>query len=147
MSASINVHDRPVTGQGVMGMRLSTASGRLVEDSSYYIGLLNKRITAVQNETRRLNGIIESGELLLDFSVAANCFCLYCAGSKDSVTYTQLEKRYDTLIKNKEQLEGQLADYNLAMDKVSACSNSITKGVLMVFVSSDSHIDRSGRCP
>lgn len=98
LSASINVHDRPVTGQGVMGMRLSTASGRLVEDSSYYIGLLNKRITAVQNETRRLNGIIESG-------------------SKDSVTYTQLEKRYDTLIKNKEQLEGQLADYNLAMDK------------------------------
>jgi hypothetical protein len=46
LSASVNVHDRPVTGQGMMGMRVSTASGgRLVEDASYYIGLLRKRIT------------------------------------------------------------------------------------------------------
>ena len=71
----------------------------MVEDASYYIGLLRKRITDVTNETRRLNGVIDSG-------------------SRDSVQYTQLEMRYETLIKNKEVLEGQLADINIAMDKV-----------------------------
>jgi intraflagellar transport protein 74 len=36
---------------------------------------------------------------------------------RDQSQMIQLEKRYDTLAKAKEQLEGQLADYNLAMDK------------------------------
>jgi intraflagellar transport protein 74 len=71
----------------------------LVEDASYYVGLLNKRIKDIIAETRRLNSVIDSS-------------------SRDSTTYTQLEKRYETLLKNKENLEGQLADYNLAMDKV-----------------------------
>jgi hypothetical protein len=30
---------------------------------------------------------------------------------------TSLERRYETLIKSKEILEGELADYNLALDK------------------------------
>ena len=37
--------------------------------------------------------------------------------SRDSNQYSQLERRYETLIKNKENLEGELADYNLALDK------------------------------
>ena len=37
--------------------------------------------------------------------------------NRDSSQYTQLERRYETLIKNKENLEGELADYNLALDK------------------------------
>ncbi len=103
LSASINVQDRPVTGQGVMGMKVQGSQGRLVEDASYYIGLLRKRITDVNTETRRLNGVIESG-------------------SRDSTQYIQLERRYEVLIKNKEVLEGQLADYNLALDKVKQSS-------------------------
>ena len=38
--------------------------------------------------------------------------------SKDSAQYTQLERKYESLMKAKESLEGQLADYNLALDKV-----------------------------
>ena len=38
--------------------------------------------------------------------------------SKNNSQISQLERKYDTLLKNKEALEGQLADYNLAMDKV-----------------------------
>ncbi len=38
--------------------------------------------------------------------------------SKDNAQYTQLERKYETLAKSKEALEGQLADYNLALDKV-----------------------------
>ena len=101
LSASISVLDRPVTGQGVMGMKSQgLGTGRLVEDNSYYIGLLRKKITDVCTETRKLRTEIEQQ-------------------SKDNSSYTQLEKKYETLSKEKERLEGQLADYNLAMDKVN----------------------------
>ena len=100
LAASVNVMERPVTGQGVMGMRSQGGTGRIVQDSAYYIGLLRKRVTDVSTESRRLRTIVESQ-------------------SKDNAQYTQLEKRYEALLKNKETLEGQLADYNLAMDKVN----------------------------
>ena len=100
ISAQINVSDRPVTGQGVGGMRaLGTASGhRLVEDQSYYVGLLTKKIQDVSNETRRLREEIDQS-------------------GKENSQFSQLERRFDALLKNKEVLEGQLADYNLALDK------------------------------
>ena len=40
--------------------------------------------------------------------------------SIDNAQYTQLERKYETLSKSKEALEGQLADYNLALDKVDS---------------------------
>lgn len=99
LTASINVSDRPVTGQGVMGMKTqANGPGRLVQDPSYYIGILKKKIYDVTGESKRLNAEMDQYE-------------------RDQSQMIQLEKRYDTLIKNKEQLEGQLADYNLAMDK------------------------------
>lgn len=99
MTASINVSDRPVTGQGVMGMKTqANGPGRLVQDPSFYVGILRKKINDVANETKRLNTEMDQYE-------------------RDQSQMIQLEKRYDTLAKNKEQLEGQLADYNLAMDK------------------------------
>ena len=99
LAASINVADRPMTGQGVMGMRAQGVSGRLVEDTSYYVGLVRKKINDVSHETNRLRQEIDQQ-------------------TKDSSQIAQLEKKYETLLKNKEALEGQLADYNLALDKV-----------------------------
>jgi hypothetical protein len=96
---SVNVTDRPMTGQGVMGMKTAGSGGRLVEDSAHYVGLLSKRIRDVTQETSRLRTEIEEQ-------------------SKNSSQTVQLERKYETLLKNKEALEGQLADYNLAMDKV-----------------------------
>jgi intraflagellar transport protein 74 len=100
ISAQINVSDRPVTGQGVGGMRaLGTSSGhRLVEDQSYFVGLLTKKIQDVGTETKRLSEEINQS-------------------GKDNSQFSQLEKRFEALLKNKEVLEGQLADYNLALDK------------------------------
>ena len=99
LAASINVADRPMTGQGVMGMRAQGATGRLVEDTSYYVGLIRKKMNEINTETNRLRQEIDQQ-------------------SKDSSQIAQLEKKYETLLKNKEALEGQLADYNLALDKV-----------------------------
>jgi hypothetical protein len=100
LSASVNVSDRPVTGQGVMGMKTQgQGPGRLVEDAAYYVGLLRKKISEVSNESRRLEDEINKQE-------------------RDKSQISKLEERYESLLKNKESLEGQLADYNLALDKV-----------------------------
>ena len=100
LNASINVSDRPMTGQGVMGMKTqSQGPGRLVQDSAYYVGLLRQKINEVGKETQRLQDEMEQQV-------------------RDKSQMSQLEKRYEALVKNKEQLEGQLADYNLALDKV-----------------------------
>jgi hypothetical protein len=104
LAASINVTERPMTGQGVMGMKTAGTAGRLVEDTSYYVGLLRKKINDVSKETNRLR--VEAEQQ-----------------SKESSQTTQLEQKYEKLLKQKELLEGQLADYNLAMDKVSVFSS------------------------
>jgi intraflagellar transport protein 74 len=89
LTASINVSDRPVTGQGVMGMKTqANGPGRLVQDPSYYVGILRKKINDVATETKRLNTEMDQYE-------------------RDQSQMIQLEKRYDTLAKAKEQLEGQ----------------------------------------
>mmetsp|Transcript_3790 Transcript_3790/g.5884 ORF Transcript_3790/g.5884 Transcript_3790/m.5884 type:complete len:604 (-) Transcript_3790:235-2046(-) len=99
LSANINVSDRPVTGQGVMGMKTQgQGPGRLVQDPAYYIGLLRKKINEVGSETQRLQEEIEQQ-------------------NRDKSQMGRLEERYESLVKNKESLEGQLADYNLALDK------------------------------
>lgn len=128
LNASINVQDRPVTGQGVMGMKVQGNQGRLVEDSSYYIGILRRKISDIQNEIKKLRGVVESN-------------------SKDSSSYTQLEKRYENLMKNKALLEGQLADYNLAVDKVRIMLliSKVDKVQIMChFI--DAHVHRYGGC-
>lgn len=99
LSASVNVSDRPVTGQGVMGMKVQSANtGRIVTDAAYFVGLLRKKINDVNIESNKLKTEIEQQ-------------------SKDNSQYVQLERKYETLSKSKEALEGQLADYNLALDK------------------------------
>jgi intraflagellar transport protein 74 len=37
--------------------------------------------------------------------------------NKDNTTYITLERKYESLIKDVRKYEGELADYNLALDK------------------------------
>jgi intraflagellar transport protein 74 len=95
-----------------MGMKTQgQGTGRLVQDNSYYVGLLRKKITDVSGETRKLRGEIEQQ-------------------SKDNSSYNQLEKRYENLSKDKEKLEGDLADYNLAMDKTRTSTGIVLLNIL-----------------
>jgi intraflagellar transport protein 74 len=102
LNATVNVADRPMTGQGVMGMKTSAGrpegGGRLVEDHSHFVGLLRKKMRDITQETTRLRTEMDEQ-------------------NKNNSQTAQLERKYETLLKNKEALEGQLADYNLAMDK------------------------------
>ncbi len=80
----------------------STGTGRIVYDQAYYVGLLRRKISDVNNESVKLRTEMDQQ-------------------SRDNTQYVQLEKRYESLVKSKETLEGQLADYNLALDKVGPC--------------------------
>jgi intraflagellar transport protein 74 len=44
---------------------------------------------------------------------------------KDTSTYALLERKYEKLIKEVRGLEGQLADYNLAMDKLRSSQDPV----------------------
>jgi chromosome segregation ATPase len=99
LNANVNVSDRPVTGQGMKGMNAQPVmKERLIQDTSYYVGLIRNKIKEVNSETSKLRSEFEQL-------------------NKDKSQFSQLERKYDSLIKNKETLEGQLADYNLALDK------------------------------
>ena len=99
MSATVRIADRPVTQQGMMGMRQATAGpGRQVQDINFFVGVLRTKIGDIVAEIQRMKLELERG-------------------AKDSVLTAQLERRYDALLKEVRSLEGDLADFNLAMDK------------------------------
>eukprot|EP00750_Incisomonas_marina_P015941 INCI18805.2.p1 GENE.INCI18805.2~~INCI18805.2.p1 ORF type:complete len:579 (+),score=168.11 INCI18805.2:219-1955(+) len=98
---SVKVQGRPVTGQGMSGIqtRAGTAGPRrTIQDSSYYVSALTSKNTELQTEIRKMQNEIDAHE-------------------KDGNLYKRLEKKYETLIDEVRELEGTLADYNLAKDK------------------------------
>jgi intraflagellar transport protein 74 len=105
METDVKVSDRPVTQQGMMGMRVRTAGpGRQVQDNTYYLGLLRNKITEITTEINKFKREISQFHA-------------------DNSQYAQLERKYEAYIKEVRQLEGQLADYNLAMDKTRTGSD------------------------
>ena len=101
LQTSVKVAGRPVTGQGMSGIqtRVGTAGPRRsIQDASYYVGLLTSKNTELQTEIRQMQNEIASHE-------------------KDGNLYKRLEKKYEALIEEVRELEGTLADYNLAKDK------------------------------
>lgn len=95
----VSIAERPVTQGGISGMRpVTSGPGRMVQDASYFVGVLRQKINEISAEIARMNADAEKA----------------AADSKVLATY---EKKYDSLIKEVRSLEGDLADYNLAMDK------------------------------
>ena len=94
----VAVANRPVTSGG-LSMRVGTAGpGRQVQDGHYFAGLLRGKMTEIAQEIARMRGEAERV-------------------ARDSSLTAQLERRYDGAVKEVRALEGDLADYNLAMDK------------------------------
>jgi len=85
-----------------MESRLQSAGpGRQVYDLSYFIGLIRQRCGDLTREIAKLGEEIQRR-------------------TRDAKTMESLEREYDDLIGEVRQLEGELADYNLAMDKSRA---------------------------
>eukprot|EP00927_Polykrikos_kofoidii_P077192 TRINITY_DN74160_c0_g1_i1.p1 TRINITY_DN74160_c0_g1~~TRINITY_DN74160_c0_g1_i1.p1 ORF type:complete len:602 (+),score=177.09 TRINITY_DN74160_c0_g1_i1:325-2130(+) len=97
--SDVQVHDRPTTQQGLSGMKTgSLGPKRQVYDKTYYMLELRKRCTDLQEE---ITTMTKEAELIRN----------------DNQLYVNLEKRYDALAKTVRDLEGNLADHNLAADK------------------------------
>ena len=72
--------------------------GRQIYDRTYYLNMLKSKNNEISNEITKMKQEVE--EI-----------------NKDNSTYLTLERKYETLIKDVRKFEGELADYNLALDK------------------------------
>ena len=100
-TTNTKVIDRAVSRQGLTGA-ISGSGGqkieRKIQDKSYFLTLLKTRISDITNEIVKMNDKI--GEI-----------------NSDLTKYGALNKEYEILSKEVQDLEGELADYNLAGDK------------------------------
>ena len=91
--------DRPVTNHGMMGMsQKAIGPGRQIYDRNYFANLLKNKNNEIVSEIQKMKQEVEDI-------------------NKDNNTYLTLERKYETLIKDVRRFEGELADYNLALDK------------------------------
>jgi intraflagellar transport protein 74 len=99
-ATDVKVENRPVTQMGLGGVKTGTktGAGRQIYDKSYYMMQIRNKISELSGE---LNGFNKELETI----------------QKDKQLYEKSEKRYGDLVKTVRDLEGNLADYNLALDK------------------------------
>ena len=100
-TTSTNVVDRAVSRQGLTGVVASQGQKieRKIQDKAYYVTLLKTKITDITKEIFNMNDKI--GKINSDIS-----------------TYASLNKKYEILSKEVQNLEGELADYNLAGENI-----------------------------
>lgn len=107
LNTDIQVTVRPVTGMasGLNGMPTGkVGDGRKIADKSYYLTELNRKLNDI---TRELDSMRNEMEQI----------------GQDNNLYAQLERKYELHMKEVRTLEGQLADFNLAFDKLRTNTN------------------------
>ncbi|XP_045918101.1 intraflagellar transport protein 74 homolog [Micropterus dolomieu] len=101
LSAQIKVTERPVTQQGLSGMKTGMKGPqRQILDKSYYLGLLRSKINELTTETSKLHKEIDNY-------------------NQENSVYLSYEKRAEGLAVEIKDLQGQLADYNMLVDKLN----------------------------
>ncbi|TTG32363.1 Dynamin-3 [Bagarius yarrelli] len=101
LSAQIKVTNRPVTQQGLSGMETGRKGPqRRILDKSYYLGLLRSKIHELTTEKNKLQRDIAA------------------FNQKNSVQLSYV-KRSQRLAGEIKDLRGQLADYNVLVDKLN----------------------------
>uniref|UniRef100_A0A3B4BE75 Intraflagellar transport 74 homolog n=1 Tax=Periophthalmus magnuspinnatus TaxID=409849 RepID=A0A3B4BE75_9GOBI len=109
LSAQIKVTDRPVTQQGLSGMKTGMKGPqRQILDKSYYLGLLRSKINELTTETSKLHKEIDNF-------------------NQENSVYLSYEKTAEGLAAEIKDLQGQLADYNMVLlfANVSDISNHV----------------------
>jgi intraflagellar transport protein 74 len=99
-TTNVKVEERAVTRQGLEGMKSKKEKKieRKILDKYYYTELYKKKINDVTKEVTTMKNEIDTI-------------------SQDISAYNNLNKTFETLSKEVQNLEGELADYNLAGDK------------------------------
>ena len=98
-NTKVTAIDRPVTNHGMSGIKVvNQGPGRQIYDRSYYFNLLKNKNNELHGEINKMKVEVEDI-------------------NKDNTTFLTLERQYEALIKDVRKYEGELADYNLALDK------------------------------
>ena len=94
--------ERPITQQGLQGLKTGGGRGpqRQFQDKSYFLGALRTKMTELTTEIGRLTREVE-------------------AHSEEQGTYLAYDKRVKELAAELTVAQGQLADYNLLVDKLN----------------------------
>lgn len=101
LASQVQVTDRPMTQQGVSGVKTgSMGPQRQVQDATYYLALLRAKTSELRTEITKLGN--ESGAL-----------------NAENATYLTFERRAETLASQLKERQGELADYNLLIDKLN----------------------------
>ncbi len=98
VGANVDIKDRPLTGIGGINGPAMGGTQRIVYDKNYYITKYKEKLTNIQDESTRLRNKTEQI-------------------NKEQALYNKLETRVEELVAEVKDWEGQLADYNLAIDK------------------------------
>ncbi|PKU46251.1 hypothetical protein llap_3475 [Limosa lapponica baueri] len=98
LTSQIKVADRPVTQQGLSGMKTAMKGPqRQIMDKTYYLGLLRSKTNELTTEINKLQEEVE----------------MY---KQEKSVYLSYEKRAEALAGEIKEFQGQLADYNMVVD-------------------------------
>ncbi|KFP02412.1 Intraflagellar transport protein 74, partial [Calypte anna] len=98
LPSQIKVADRPVTQQGLSGMKTAVKGPqRQIMDKTYYLGLLRSKTNELTTEINKLQEEVE----------------MY---KQEKSVYLSYEKRAETLAGEIKEFQGHLADYNMVVD-------------------------------
>ncbi|XP_031458216.1 intraflagellar transport protein 74 homolog isoform X1 [Phasianus colchicus] len=98
LSPHIKVADRPVTQQGLSGMKTGTKGPqRQIMDKTYYLGLLRSKASELASEINKLQEKIK----------------MY---KQEKSAYLSYERRAEALAGEIKEWQGQLEDYNMVVD-------------------------------
>ena len=99
-TTNVKVEERAVTRQGLEGIKSKGTKKveRKIQDKYYYTELFKKKITEAEKEILKSRNEIDHI-------------------NNDIASYNTMNKTFETLSKDVQNLEGELADYNLAGDK------------------------------
>lgn len=102
LNAQIRVAERPMTKQGLTGMKTSAGRGpqRAIYDKSFYMGQLRAKITELAAEIAKMQKEVDQFD-------------------QENATFLTYEKRAEGLATEIKELQGQLADYNTLLDKIN----------------------------
>eukprot|EP01135_Chromosphaera_perkinsii_P003353 Nk52_evm53s240 gene=Nk52_evmTU53s240 len=101
LGTSIMVVDRPMTQQGLRGIKTgSQGPSRQVQDKTYHLGVLRSKISELQGEVVRMTKEIDTYD-------------------RDNSNYLTHEKTAEGLTSQIKVLQRELGEYNVMIDKVS----------------------------
>ncbi|NXU34163.1 IFT74 protein, partial [Drymodes brunneopygia] len=121
LSSQIKVADRPVTQQGLSGIKTAKKGPqRQIMDKTYYLGMLRSKTNELKTEMSKLQEEVETYK-------------------QEKSLYLSYEKRAEALAGEIKDLQGQLADYNMVMDMLNTSADmaEVIRDINMLKVQND----------